>query len=66
MSEYAGSDCGAFFSGVSSYSTKSKSSSHIKPNEASPGGGSKSTNRPYGSKAPYEKGMSKGKNSAQQ
>lgn len=62
--EYAGSNCGAFDSGISDYSTASKSSSHIKPNEKSPGGGSKATGRPYNGVGGYTSKMGWGKKQA--
>lgn len=54
----------AFDSGVSNYATKSKSSSHIKPNEKSPGGGSKAKGRPAGGVGKYTGKMGWGKNQA--
>lgn len=63
--EYGCADKGAFDSGVSDYATKSKSSSHIRPNEKSPGGGSKAKGRPYSGTGKYSGKMGWGKNQAQ-
>lgn len=62
--EYGSDNMGSFSSGVSAYSTKSTSSSHIKPNESGGGGAKKSTNRPYAGKGTYETGMKKGAKNA--